>query len=62
MYLKVIGCSCYTWLPQTAPAAAQTGLKMAAPGTGTGAPQMDQRLITNTWPKTSYNSKHTCKQ
>ena len=47
----MIGCSCYTYLPQTAPAAAQTVLKMAAPGTGTGAPQMDQRLLTNTWPK-----------
>ena len=32
--------------------AAQTALKMnAAPGTGTGAPQMDQCLLTNTWPK-----------
>ena len=31
--------------------AAQTARKTAAPGTGTGAPQMDQRLITNTWPK-----------
>ena len=36
MYLKVIGCSCCTCLPHTAPAAAQTGRKMAAPGTGTG--------------------------
>ena len=46
-------CSCYTCLPQTAPAAAQTDLKMdAAPGTGTGAPRMDQRLLTNTWPET----------
>ena len=51
LYLKMIGCSCYTCLPRTAPAAAQTGRKMAAPGTGTGAPQMDQRLLTNTWPK-----------
>ena len=40
-------CSCYTCLPRTAPAA-QTAQKMAAPGTGTGAPQMDQRLLTNT--------------
>ena len=56
VYLKVIGCSCYTCLPQTVPAAAQTDLKMnAAPGTGTGAPQMDQRLLTNTWPKTIHN-------
>ena len=44
-------CSSYTCLPRTAPAAAQTGQKMAAPGTSTGAPQMDQRLLTNTWPK-----------
>ena len=47
-------CSCYTCLPQTAPAA-QTDLKMAAPGTGTGAPQMDNRLLTDTWPKTIHN-------
>ena len=48
---KVMGCSCYTCIPRTAPAAAQTAPKTAAPGTGTGAPQMDQRLLTNTWPK-----------
>ena len=48
---KVIGCSCYTCLPRTALAAAQTAPKMAAPSNGTGAPQMDQRLLTNTWPK-----------
>ena len=47
-----MGCSCYTCIPRTAPAAAQTARKTAAaPGTGTGAPQMDQRLLTNTWPK-----------
>ena len=51
MYLKVMGCSCYTGLPRTAPAAAQSGRMMTAPGTDTGAPQMDQRLLTNTWPK-----------
>ena len=55
-------CSCYTCLPQTAPAAAQTDLKMTAPSTGTRAPWMDQRLLTNTWPKIRHNSKHTCKQ
>ena len=44
-------CSCYTCLPRTAPAT-QTAQKMA-PGTGTEAPQMDQRLLTITWPKTS---------
>ena len=44
-------CSCYTCLPQTAPAA-QTALKMAL-GTGTDAPPVAQRLLTNTWPKTS---------
>ena len=52
---KVISCSCYTCLPHTAPIAAQTGQKMATPGTGTGAPQMDQRLLTNTWPKQCTN-------
>ena len=44
-------CSCYTCLPQTVPAA-QTAQKTAAPGTGTGAPPVAQRLLTNTWPKT----------
>ena len=48
LYLKVIGCSCYTCLPRTAPAAGQ---KTAAPSTGTGAPPVAQRLLTNTWPK-----------
>ena len=62
MYLKVIGCLGYTCLPRTAPAAAETDLKTAALGTSTGAPQMDQHLLTNTWPKTRHNSKHTCKQ
>ena len=54
-------CSCYTCLPQSPPAA-QTALKMdAAPSTGTGAPQMDQCLLTNTWPKTNTQHKHTSK-
>ena len=48
---KMIGCSCYTCLPRTAPPTAQNGQKTAAPDTSTGAPQMDQRLLTNTWPK-----------
>ena len=53
-------CSCYTCLPQTAPTA-QTAMKMVvAPGTGT--PPKDQRLLTNTWPKTSPAQTHTCKQ
>ena len=34
--------------------AAQTALKMAS-GTGTEAPQMNQCLLTNTWPKTIHN-------
>ena len=44
-------CSCYTCLPQTVPVAAQTDLKMATPGTGTGAPPMDQCLLTIATPK-----------
>ena len=55
LYLKVMGCSCYTCLPRTATAAAQSARKTAAPGTGTGSPQMDQRLLTITWPKTVHN-------
>ena len=51
----MIGCSCYTCLPRTAPAAAQTSQKTAAPGTGTGAPPIAQRLLTITWPKTRHN-------
>ena len=53
-------CSCYTCLPRIAPAA-QTTQKMA-PGTGTGAPPVAQRLLTNTWPKTRQQHKHTSKQ
>ena len=59
--IKVIGGSCYTCLPRTALAAAQSDPKTAAPGTGTGAPQLDQRLLTNTWPKQCTNNKHTSK-
>ena len=44
-------CSCYNCLPQTAPAAAQTDLKMDAPGTSIKSPPVAQRLLTNTWPK-----------
>ena len=56
MYLKVIGCSCYTCLPRTAPAAAQTDLKTdATPGTGTRAPPVAQRLLTIATPKQVHN-------
>ena len=61
MYLKVIGCSCCTCLPRTTPAAAQSARKTAALGTGTGAPPVAQRLLTNTWTKTRHNNKHTSK-
>ena len=60
MYLKVIGGSCYTCLPQSSPAAAQTVVKtVAAPGTGT--PPKDQRLLTITTPKQGPTHTHTCK-
>ena len=48
---KVMGCSCYTCLPRTAPATAQSARKTAASGTGTGAPPVARRLLTNIWPK-----------
>ena len=54
VYLKVIGSSCYTCRPHTAPATAQTAQKMA-PGTGTDASLVAQRLLTITWPKTIHN-------
>ena len=55
-------CSSYTCLPQTAPAT-QTAQKMVAVlGTGTGAPPVAQRLLTNTWPETRQQYKHTSKQ
>ena len=53
-------CSCYTCLPQSSPAA-QTAQKMVA-APGTGAPLVAQRLLTNTWPKTRQQHKHTSKQ
>ena len=63
LYLKVIGCSCYTCLPRTAPATAQTALKMtAALCTGTGSPPVAQRLLMIAMPKTSPAHTHTCKQ
>ena len=46
-------CSYYTCLPRTAPAA-QTTQKMA-PGTGTGAPPVAQRLLTIATPKQVHN-------
>jgi hypothetical protein len=50
LYLKVIGCSCYTCLPQNSPTAAQTVVKIVvAPGT----PPMAQRLLTIATPKQS---------
>ena len=58
----MIGCSCYTCLPQTDPAAQTAQRKVAAPGTGAGAPPVAQRLLTNTWPKTRQQHKHTSKR
>ena len=62
VYLKVIGGVHVILSFLKSSPAAQTAQKMAAPGTGTGATQMDQRLLTNTWPKTRQQHKHTCKQ
>ena len=57
MYLKVIGSSCYTCLPQTAPAARSVPRKLA-PGT----PPTAQRLLTIAMPKQDPAHTHTCKQ
>ena len=54
--------SCYTCLPQTVLAAQTAQRKVAAPSTGAGAPPVAQHLLTNTWPKTRQQYKHTCKQ
>ena len=40
------------YLPSSYCSATQTAQKMA-PGTGTDAPPVAQRLFTHTWPKTS---------
>ena len=55
-------CSCYTCLPQTVPTAQSAQEVVAAPGIGTGPPPVAQRLLTNTWPKTRQQYKHTRKQ
>ena len=47
---KVIGVVHVILASLKSSSAAQTALKMA-PGTGTDAPRMDQRLLMNTWPK-----------
>jgi hypothetical protein len=58
LYLKVIGYSCYTCLPQSSPAAAQKLQKMVAPGTGPEAP----RLLTIATLKHGPAHTQTCKQ
>ena len=44
-------CSCYTCLPQTVPTAQTAQKMMAAPGTGTGAPSVAQRLLMIATPR-----------
>jgi hypothetical protein len=58
LYLKVIGYSCYTCLPQSSPAAAQKLQKMVAPGTRPKA----QRLLTIATPKHGPAHTYTYKQ
>ena len=60
LYLKVMGGVHVILASLKSSPAAQTAQKMA-PGTGTEAPQMDRRLLTNTWPKQCTNNKHTSK-
>ena len=54
MYLKVIGVVHVILAFLKSSPAAQTAQKMA-PGTGTDAPPVAQRLLTITWPKTVHN-------
>jgi hypothetical protein len=58
LYLKVIGYSCYTCLPQSSPAAAQIALQKEAPGTRPKA----QHLLTIAMPKHDPAHTHTYKQ
>jgi hypothetical protein len=58
LYLKVIGCSCYTCLHQGSPAAAQIAVQKGAPSTHPKA----QRLLTIAMPKHGPAHTHTCKQ
>jgi len=48
-------CSCYTCLPQTVPTTQTAQKMMTALGTGTGAPPVAQRLLTNTCQKQGNN-------
>jgi hypothetical protein len=57
LYLKVIVYSCYTCLPQSSPATAQTALQKGAPGTRPKA----QRLLTIATSKHGPAHTHTCK-
>ena len=50
--IKVIGGAHVTLASLKSSSTAQTTLNMAS-GTGTDAPPVAQRLLTNTWPKTS---------
>ena len=52
LYLKVIGDVHVILAFLKSSPTAQTSMKMAL-GTGTDAPPVAQRLLTNTWPKTS---------
>ena len=55
-------CSCYSCLPRTTPAAAQTGRRTAAPGTGTRAPPVGSSTSTHEhMAKNKAHNKHTRK-
>jgi hypothetical protein len=58
LYLEVTRYSCYTCLPRSSPAAAQTAQKMGAPGARPKA----QHLLTIATPKHGPAHTHTCKQ
>ena len=61
IYLKVIGGVHVTLAFLKSSPTAQTAQKMA-PGTGTDASPVAQRLLTIATPKQVHNHIHTCKQ
>ena len=61
IYLKVLGCSCYTCIPRTAPAVAQTGQKDGCSGYWYWGSSGSSTSTHEHMAKTKHNYKHTSK-